>query len=271
MGTCGCGDYGASLRLPGPDGVVYAIAFYRGCNYCDAPPGVIVHRHSTKDAALWGVNSLPEPDWHVFSADSAEAAFPAVDFKTLKALLTEQIKLEDECDESLRHEQTDEGRHHLVSLMFSEMGLVNVLKLWWPGMASRGSGRAGDRCGHRGTVRGAGGCLWAAGGAGDGQQRRGEDGEVNIVYARRHRVSRNGPWFRLHVAHGDDVKDMHRRIAFELADGMPDEECFDLGVGTLDAPPPEDQEPFDVVYADSGFGEVRVSFEEHGVEYTFGG
>ena len=42
MGQCGCGDYNASMRFPGPPGITYAIQFYAGCGDCDTPAGIII-------------------------------------------------------------------------------------------------------------------------------------------------------------------------------------------------------------------------------------
>lgn len=44
MGECGCSAVHPRWKLPAPDGGWYAIEVYTGCEYCDAPAGVVIYR-----------------------------------------------------------------------------------------------------------------------------------------------------------------------------------------------------------------------------------
>lgn len=60
MGSCGCGDYHADFRLPGPNGIVYTIALHRGCEECGTPHGLVIHRHDTEGQRAWRTDEVPE-------------------------------------------------------------------------------------------------------------------------------------------------------------------------------------------------------------------
>jgi hypothetical protein len=60
MGSCGCGDYAGEFKLPGPDGSVYVIQRYAGCNYCMSPAGVIVYKMLLLDGDPWETSKLPD-------------------------------------------------------------------------------------------------------------------------------------------------------------------------------------------------------------------
>lgn len=93
--------------------------------------------------------------------------------------------------------------------------------------------------------------------------------ELRIVYAKRHMVGDRGEWFSVWAHYTpDDAEKMYGAIACTLSDGCPDEEEFDLGHAPVNSTPIED-DIFDVAYGDTGFGEVRVSFDGHGTEYHF--
>ncbi len=66
MGSCGCGDFSGGLRFPGPDGVVYVLEVYLGCDGCHTPAGVVIHRHlPTAEQRFWFEHepSMPFTDW----------------------------------------------------------------------------------------------------------------------------------------------------------------------------------------------------------------
>lgn len=83
MGQCGCGDFGAQHKLPGPDGTFYALQFYYGCKSCDTGCAVIVHRFTAEEAAQWGVPDLPEPPWREYG-EAAEHWIQVLDPAKLK-------------------------------------------------------------------------------------------------------------------------------------------------------------------------------------------
>lgn len=60
MGSCGCGDFAGKYRFPGPGDVVYVLETYPGCDYCDTPAGVVVHRFRDVDEERFWFESLPE-------------------------------------------------------------------------------------------------------------------------------------------------------------------------------------------------------------------
>jgi len=92
---------------------------------------------------------------------------------------------------------------------------------------------------------------------------------MRIVYAKRQSNHPGQEWFSTYTAYAERDPEMFRSIAFHLSDGSPEEESFDLAIGSLEQPPEDGVEPFDLAHADTGFGSVRVYFEEHGVEYSF--
>lgn len=61
MGQCGCGDFFATHKLPGPNGTLYAFDVYPGCTSCHNPVGMVVYRFfDPKEAARWDVSRLPD-------------------------------------------------------------------------------------------------------------------------------------------------------------------------------------------------------------------
>jgi len=134
MGSCGCGDYMADFRLPGPDGTTYTISLYRGCEYCSAPPGVVITRHDADEAETWGDEQLPALDWYEFdrAGVNAEAGIPCVDMDALKQAIADGLKFEDECDKEDRHSQDDEGRKWLAESILEEGRISDSFSLWWP-------------------------------------------------------------------------------------------------------------------------------------------
>lgn len=64
MGQCGCGDFCATHKLPGPDGTAYAFDVYPGCQSCGTGVSVVVSRFSAAEAKRWGVPDLPDLPFH---------------------------------------------------------------------------------------------------------------------------------------------------------------------------------------------------------------
>ena len=77
MGACGCGDFRPFAQMPGPEGAVYAVEFYPGCDDCEVPIGFIVHRFTEAEAATWDVLELPQlPFDDSLGADWKQCAIP---------------------------------------------------------------------------------------------------------------------------------------------------------------------------------------------------
>jgi hypothetical protein len=87
MGQCGCGDFNASLKLPGPAGTLYAIQLYYPCAQCETGAAVIIHRLTEAEATQWGVPDLPEPRWAEYG-EAAEHWIQVLDPDRLKERMT---------------------------------------------------------------------------------------------------------------------------------------------------------------------------------------
>lgn len=75
MGACGCGDYAAFARFPGPDGITYAVEIYPSCPDCRTPIGVTIYRHDESDPHWW--RDLPEIEFHpMFGSFSFQVVTP---------------------------------------------------------------------------------------------------------------------------------------------------------------------------------------------------
>lgn len=84
MGACGCGDYQPMFQFPGPDGVVYALEFYTGCEDCGEGPGVVIHRHGAEGRRTWGVDDLPELPFHDLGAPEGQFAAPILSWEAAR-------------------------------------------------------------------------------------------------------------------------------------------------------------------------------------------
>lgn len=107
MGACGCGDYSADYQFPGPDGTVYALAIFTGCEECDLGPGVILHQHGERSRRDWDVDHLPSAPFHRVESDYAELAIPILDLEKARArfipfLLGDQDEAKITVDDMLR-------------------------------------------------------------------------------------------------------------------------------------------------------------------------
>jgi hypothetical protein len=87
MGECGCGNFDATFRLPGPDKLTYVIQIYPSCNDCSTPVGLIVHRMTSEDLQLWDAEHLPELFFDKQWDDSA--AIPIIHPEKLLGVLQE--------------------------------------------------------------------------------------------------------------------------------------------------------------------------------------
>jgi len=59
MGECGCGNTGKFWKLPGPDGNLYIVHQYFGCDYCSSPLGVDIELIKKKDQDFDFYNEYP--------------------------------------------------------------------------------------------------------------------------------------------------------------------------------------------------------------------
>jgi hypothetical protein len=89
MCQCGCGDFAADYQLPGPDGVVYTLRMFRGCDNCRIPAGVVVGRFTAEEAPRWHADRLPALD---LSGDCDERLLPVLDPEKLKKRMVQFAK-----------------------------------------------------------------------------------------------------------------------------------------------------------------------------------
>jgi hypothetical protein len=92
MGQCGCGDYRAAFKLPGPDGIWYAFQRHRGCRDCGVVAGVIVYRHDAEGARTWDVERLPNLPVYSYDEEGGvegECAIPVLDATQLQDRIAE--------------------------------------------------------------------------------------------------------------------------------------------------------------------------------------
>lgn len=86
MGQCGCGDHHADYKFEGPDGVLYAVGVYTGCEGCDTPAGVTLYRHAQPDRE-WS-DDCPALDFGAFMGD---APIAIIDLRQLQTFLRKAI------------------------------------------------------------------------------------------------------------------------------------------------------------------------------------
>ncbi len=95
--TCPCSDFAPSFQLPGPDGAVYAVEIYVGCEACGTGPGVALHRFDDRKAARdWSVPELPRL---TFDVGDGVAFLQVLDPDKLREGLKEWLGEVDEDDE----------------------------------------------------------------------------------------------------------------------------------------------------------------------------
>jgi len=64
MGECGCSGMGKFFKLPGPDGCIYIIRKYPGCNYCSTPIGVDIQEIDPEHSDFDFFNDYDELELH---------------------------------------------------------------------------------------------------------------------------------------------------------------------------------------------------------------
>jgi hypothetical protein len=94
MCECGCGNTEPDWRLPGPDGITYAIQVYPSCSDCGTPAGLIVYRFTAEEARSWGVNDCLELPIHPYMRGSVfgDCRIPIVHPRLLKKKLVELMR-----------------------------------------------------------------------------------------------------------------------------------------------------------------------------------
>lgn len=79
MGTCGCGDFYPDFKFEGPDGSLYTLQIYRGCEGCQTPMGVIISRLDGDEIEEWEAQHLPELPFHELSKTYRETVVEVTD------------------------------------------------------------------------------------------------------------------------------------------------------------------------------------------------
>jgi hypothetical protein len=119
MCQCGCGDFQATHRFAGPDGITYAFKAHPGCYNCGIPAGAIVYRFDAEQAKEWDLARLPELPFVSYASDPAdrngEFAHAVADPEIIVEKLTERFGAFKETDEdgdewTLAETLEDEGR-----------------------------------------------------------------------------------------------------------------------------------------------------------------
>ena len=115
MGACGCGDYQGEFQFPGPDGSIYSLAIYPGCDDCDQGPGIVIHRHVTEQGKVsWGARDQLALPFHEFGDGDGEAAVPILDLDALRgAICDASDDLDVDRQRELKHEIVT-GLHSVV-------------------------------------------------------------------------------------------------------------------------------------------------------------
>jgi hypothetical protein len=89
MGECGCGNTNPDYRFDGPDGIIYTVQFYTGCNNgCETPSGIILSRYLPEDAE-WAAHAKEVP-WNTFGErpdESGDFCIPIIDKDVLREKL----------------------------------------------------------------------------------------------------------------------------------------------------------------------------------------
>lgn len=101
MGSCGCGDYSPSWRLPGPGGIVYTIEMKRGCPDCGTPHGIVIYQHDAATARSWRDEDRPLLPIVPYDGDDASGAcaLAVLDPGDLETVIREHLAgLEDPLD-----------------------------------------------------------------------------------------------------------------------------------------------------------------------------
>lgn len=97
MGSCGCGDFSPLWKLPGPDGITYAIEIYGPCDFCYTPLGVRIYQITDDQLTTWGVDELPDLEMYGYACTdrgdlNAEALIALLDPEQLKLDLLDEYE-----------------------------------------------------------------------------------------------------------------------------------------------------------------------------------
>ncbi len=87
MGACGCGDFSGDLTFPAPDGDMYVLDLYHGCEDCDASAGVVLYRFTREEAGRWGI----EKDRKPLDVPKDGIGIPVLDANVLRRLVAKEV------------------------------------------------------------------------------------------------------------------------------------------------------------------------------------
>lgn len=108
MGECGCSGFAPQFQMPGPNGTIYAIRVYPGCDYCDAPVGIDIDRLDEKAQREWMADGLTPPlKFHPVCEGMENAALPVVHPSILERRLAEYL-IGADCSDDVGAEVTAE-------------------------------------------------------------------------------------------------------------------------------------------------------------------
>jgi hypothetical protein len=133
MGECGCGGSFGDFHFPGPDGTLYTLEVYEGCETCETPLGVALSRY-TKHAPsgdLACVEALPEAPWNIRD----EVPLPLLDLDIVRSQLGEYLLagIHEVPSEELDQEFVEDLLKEAFREMFREM--LHASRVKWEKVA----------------------------------------------------------------------------------------------------------------------------------------
>jgi hypothetical protein len=115
MGSCGCGDDIEEFQFPGPDGSVYTIGRWVGCEQCHGTAVVLCRLEPDEQRGIDLVPPAPAA-WH------GGHVLPLIDVDRLRRLLVERCTfgLDDDDYRTLDDALYDQLREALAEAMFAD-------------------------------------------------------------------------------------------------------------------------------------------------------
>lgn len=107
--SCGCGDFNPSLKFKGPNGQVYALELFNGCEDCGTSVGVIVYCLEEAAAVARQLHELPDLQFSTGGTEYTEAMVKVLDAELLGKKLLELVEEYEVDDPTVVPELVEEG------------------------------------------------------------------------------------------------------------------------------------------------------------------